>query len=196
MVDLALAPIRIMEPAIIARLRLAFPVKDFTIERVPPTLTTKEFERVARLTPFIGLAWTGMQPDPASGRQIKASWGWRLVLIVKASSSLEARFKGDARDMGLDGMSDVAIALLQGAVFKDIGDCTVSSAQAVYAEGWADDATVVAWVDFNIRTNFSPAGLSLITADDFLNLDVAWLNPEADDPANQLDADQIIDIPQ
>lgn len=194
--DLTLAPIRLMEPAIIARLRIAFPAKDFTIERVPPTLTLNEFGRIARLSPFIGLAWAGMQPDKSSGRQLQADWGWRLVLIVKATSSLEARFKGDTRDMGLDGMSDVAIALLQGAVFENIGDCAVSGAQAVFAEGWSDDATVVAWVDFSIRTTTSPAAHKLITEDDFTNLGVQWLNPDADDPAGQLDASQEIDVPE
>ncbi|NKX16155.1 hypothetical protein HGG75_10330 [Ochrobactrum pseudogrignonense] len=54
--ELTKAPIRVMEAAIIARLRLAFPEKKFQIARVPAVLTVKEFERIVRLKPFIGLA--------------------------------------------------------------------------------------------------------------------------------------------
>lgn len=176
--DLATSPIRTMQPAIVDRLRLAFPEKDFQIQRVPPVLTIKEFERVVRLTPFIGLAWMGMRPDRDAGRQLAAAMRWRLTLIVKASSSLDARFGGDRRDIGLDAMLDVAGTLLQGAVFDGIGASAVTGAEAVYADGWADEATVVANVDFEIRYQFSPAALQAKQIDDFKQLGVAWLNAE------------------
>lgn len=189
--DLALAPIRTIEPAIEARLRLAFPTKDFQIQRVPPVLTIKEFERVVRLTPFIGLAWLGIKPDPASGRQLAAAMRWRLIMIVKASSSLEARFKGDRRDIGIDAMIDVAAALLQGTVFDGIGVSAVTGAEAVFADGWADEATVVANLDFEVRYQFSPAALQLKTIDDFQKLGVTWIN--ADSPAGgAVDAPQTV----
>ncbi|MGO4558322.1 hypothetical protein [Mesorhizobium sp. 2RAF21] len=189
--DLALAPIRTIEPAIVARLRLAFPSKEFQIQRIPPVLTVKEFERVVRLTPFIGLAWIGFRPDPASGRQLAAAMRWRLVMIVKASSSLETRFKGDRMDIGMDAMIDVAAALLQGAVFDGIGASAVTGAEAVYADGWSDDATVVANLDFEVRYQFSPAALQLKTIDDFQQLGVTWLN--ADSPAaGGVDAPQTV----
>lgn len=177
--DLATSPIRVMQPAIEQRLRLAFPAKDFQIQRVPPVLTIKEFERVVRLTPFVGLAWMGMRPDRDAGRQLAAAMRWRLVLIAKASSSLDARFRGDKRDIGLDAMLDIAGTLLQGAVFDGIGASAVTGAEAIYADGWADEATVVAQVDFEIRYQFSPAALSLKTIDDFERLDAAWLNAES-----------------
>lgn len=173
--DLALAPVRVTEPAIVNRLRLAFPEKLFQIERVPAVLTTKEFERVVRLTPFIGLAWMGMTPDRDGGRTVKGVMSWRLVLVVKASSTLETRFKGDHRDIGLDAMIDVATVLLQGAVFDGIGATSVTRAEAVYADGWADDATVLAQVDFDIRYQAGPAALKLMTPDDFAGLKVRWL---------------------
>ena len=59
--DLSLAPIQLMEPAIIERLRLAFPQKLFTIERTPPTLTINEFQRVVRLANFSS---TGLKTLP------------------------------------------------------------------------------------------------------------------------------------
>jgi hypothetical protein len=77
--DLSSAPIRVMEPAIKARLRLAFPEKDFTIERIPQTLTIKEFERLSRLSPFIGLAWAGFKPDGANERITKGPLQGRQI---------------------------------------------------------------------------------------------------------------------
>lgn len=192
--DLTTSPIRLMEPAIIARLRLAFPANAFQIQRVPPVLTDTEFKRVVHLTPFIGLAWMGMKPDPASGRQLAAAMQWRLVLIVKASSSLEARFKGDRRDMGLDAMVDVAGALLQGAVFDGIGAVAVTRAEGVFADGWADDATVLAQIDFEIRYQYSAGQLRLVEPDDFLRLGVTWLvegsDPDAPEPTDTIEPPQ------
>lgn len=194
--DLQATPIRSMEPPIVARLRMAFPERAFQIQRVPSVLTIDEFRRVVRLAPFIGLAWMGMTPDRDNGRQLAAAMNWRLVLIVRASSSLEARFKGDAQDIGLDAMVDVACALLQGCELTGIGVCSVTGAQAVYADGWADEATVVAQVDFAIRYQASAAELKLVTPDDFAKLAVGWLVDGSTDPEHGPDAGQEIEIPQ
>jgi len=187
--QLAYAPIRVMEPAIIERLRLAFPVMDFTIERVPQVMTIKEFERHANQAPFIGLAWTGLKPDSASGRILKGQMLWRLILIFKASSGLETRFKGDARGIGLDAMVDVAVALLQGAVFPGIGLCTVTLANSIIADGWSDDQIVIAQVDFAIAFSITPAAFELVTLDDFKTLGVTWAistDPNADTVNNEI----------
>lgn len=194
--DLQATPIRSMEPPIVARLRMAFPERAFQIQRVPSVLTIDEFKRVVRLAPFIGLAWMGMTPDRDNGRQLAAAMNWRLVLIVKASSALETRFKGDKRDIGLDAMVDVACALLQGAELPGIGVCAVTGAQAVYADGWADEATVVAQVDFAVRYQASAAELKLVTPDDFKTLSVDWLIDGSADPEHGPGADSEIEIPQ
>lgn len=181
--DLARQPIRTMEPKIIERLRLAFPEKDFTIERIPQTLTLKEFERLARLTPFIGLAWTGFKPDGDNNRITKGAMLWRLVLLFKASSALETRFKGDARGLGLDAMVDVSIVLMNGAEYPGIGTSHVTLANSVIADGWTDDAIVIAQVDFEIRFTATPAIFKLKTIEDFQALGVTWLvNPAPVEP--------------
>ncbi|MGR8925029.1 hypothetical protein ACU8MB_14935 [Rhizobium leguminosarum] len=172
--DLAYAPIRKMEPPIVERLRLAFPAKDFSIERVPQTLTIKEFERLVKQSPFIGLAWTGMKPDPASGRILKGVMLWRLVLVFKASNGLETRFKGDRRGLGLDAMIDVAVALLQAAEIPGVGIATVTSANSVIADGWTDDNVVIAQIDFNVAFQISPAAFQLLTLDDLKRIGVSW----------------------
>ncbi|MGN6777574.1 hypothetical protein [Rhizobium sp.] len=191
--QLAYAPIRTMEPAIVSRLRLAFPAKTFTIERVPQTMTLKEFERLAKLSPFIGLAWTGMKADPDSGRSLKGKMLWRLILIFQASNSLETRFKGDARGLGLDAMIDVSVALLQGAVFDKIGVCNVTLANSVIADGFTDDQVVIAQVDFEINFTTSPANFDILSAEAFERLGITWA--VSNDPNAMTISDEIA-LPQ
>ncbi|MBB3963487.1 hypothetical protein [Rhizobium metallidurans] len=174
------APIRNMEPAIVERLRLAFPEKTFAIERVPQTMTIKEFETISRRSPFIGLAWTGMRPDTASGRVLKGKMLWRLILVYKASSTLDARFKGDARGLGLDAMIDVSVALLQGAEIPGVGFASVTLANSIIADGWSDDAIVIAQVDFDVTFTANVAGFGLKTLDEFLAFGVTWAIPGDD----------------
>lgn len=192
--NLSTSPIRTIEPKVTERLRLAFPEETFSLERIPSVLTVKEFERVLRQPPFLGLAFMGIKPDPASGRQLQAAMRWRLLLVVKASRDLRTRFSGDAHEIGLDAMTDVAIALVQGHVIESIGATRVTSVEAVYAEGWGDDATVVNQVDFEVAYSWSAAPLKIKTPDDLRSLGVTWLNAGSPDPDEGPDAPQEIPL--
>lgn len=181
-VDLSAAPINAMEEAITQRLRLAFPAKLFEIKRVPAVLTVNEFERVVTLAPFIGLAWMGLQPDRDNGRQFQGVANWRLVLLVKAKSSLETRFKGDRFDIGLDAMIDVATVLLSGCSFDNIGTSTVTRAEAIYADGWGDSATVLAQVDFDVRFVSPLPVFKIKTLDDLKSMGITWITNGEEEP--------------
>lgn len=193
--DLSAAPIRVMEPAIVDRLRLGFPSATFAIERIPQTMTLKEFERVVRTVPFIGLAWTGFRPDGANtnGRITKGDMLWRLVLVYKASSGFDTRFKGDKRGIGLDAMLDVSVLLLNGAVFDGIGTSQVTLANSVTADGLTDEALVVAQVDFTVKFTATPARLQLVTPEDFARFGITWIVEPEDDAAP--DVTDTIDLP-
>lgn len=180
--NLGVTAIRTMEPAIIARLRKVFPEKYFAIERVPSVMTLGEFDRVSRQAPFIGLAWTGMKADGQSGRVLTGEMTWRLWMIVRANT-LDTRFKGDARDVGLDAMVDLATGLLQGVTFDGIGLCSVTAANAAYAEGHGDDHTACAQVEFSIRYTSSPRAFEIFDGEDFEQINVAWLTTDGDPPA-------------
>lgn len=177
------APIRKMEPLIIERLRLAFPAKTFAIERVPQNMTLKEFGQIARLSPFIGLAWTGMRPDAANSRILKGNMLWRLFLIYKASNGLESRFKGDAKGIGLDAMNDVSVALLQGAELPGVGVATVKLANSIIADGWSDDDIVLSQVDFEVSFTSLVASFELKTVEALRSIGVTWALPGDDDAA-------------
>lgn len=173
-IDLSAQPIARMEAALRERLRIAFPEKTFGVERVPQVLTIKEFERLARLSPFIGLAWTGLRPDADQGRAVAGKMLWRAILIFRASSGLETRFKGDGRGLGLDAMIDVTIALLHGWTIPEVGRVAVTLANSVIADGWSDDALVIAQVDFEIRFSSPIADYGLMTLNDFRELATLW----------------------
>ncbi len=180
-IDLSKQPIARMESALVERLRIAFPEKTVGIERVPQTMTLTEFKRLARLSPLIGLAWTGMRNDGDAGRSVKGRMLWRLILIFKASNGHETRFKGDSKGLGLDAMIDVSIALLHGWTISDVGSVAVTIANSVIADGFLEDDVVIAQVDFEIRFTSPIADYGLLTLDDFRELAVTWdIGPGAD----------------
>ena len=162
------------------RLRIAFPEQIFKLERVPTAMTIKEFNRLARMTPFLGLAWQGMNVGNGA-RNLAGKMQWRLFLLTATSSTLEARFKGDARGVGLDAMVNVAAALLNGVSFPDAGTLGVTKANAIVADGFTDDNIAVAQVDFDFSFCTSQNDLELETADDFEALGVTWSLAASDD---------------
>ncbi|UXS52591.1 hypothetical protein FY148_07985 [Agrobacterium tumefaciens] len=169
-----LMPIRNQEPLIIERLRIAFPEKIFTIERVPQVLSLKQFNRIATQTPYIGVAWTGMKPDADNGRMLKGNMLWRLILVSGVSSGLEARLKGDKYDIGMDAMVDVASVLLQGVNFDGQGVTSITLANSVIADGWSDDNIAIAQIDFTFSFATSAAATGKMQPEDFKALGITW----------------------
>ncbi|QRF51643.1 hypothetical protein D4A92_09450 [Rhizobium rosettiformans] len=182
MASFDLATIRRQEPLIIDRLRQAFPAQTFGIERVPQSLSLTEFKRVVKQAPMLGLAWAGMQPQKDSGRQLKGVMQWRLILICRVSSGLEARFKGDRKDIGLDAMTDVALALIHGVTMKPVGVMEVTQAQSLVAEGYADDDIALAQIDFNFSFVTSPADYAISSPESFEQLGITWSVSGSDGP--------------
>ncbi|TCT35376.1 hypothetical protein EDC90_102631 [Martelella mediterranea] len=162
------------------RLRIAFPERVFNLERVPMAMTMREFNRLARMTPFLGLAWLGMKVGDGA-RNLAGSMQWRLYLLTSTSSGLEARFKGDARGVGLDAIVNVAAAVLNGVSFPDAGTLTVTGASAIAADGFTDDNIALAQVDFQFSFCTSTNDLELETAEDFEALGVTWSLAESND---------------
>lgn len=171
---LAETPIRKQEPLIVERMRLAFPKDKFSIERIPVALSLNEFQRITARAPFIGLAFVATQPETTNGRQFSGKNQWRLTLISKASNGLEARFKGDRHDIGLDAMLDVAMVLMQGVTFDGEGYTNVTAANAVTIDNFDNDNIALAQLDFTFSFSRAVSSLKLISPDDFKELAITW----------------------
>ena len=176
--DMTAMPIRSMAPAIEKRLRKVFPAKRFVIERTQPTMTVDDFNRYTRQAPFIGLAFCGQETDPNAGEFLQANWNWKLVIICKASGGFDRKVKGDAFDIGLDDIMDVACVILHGFTFPDIGLCTVGRSAVIYNEGSDKNAEILAHVDFTIRTTATVGALELETPEDFAGIGANWMLSE------------------
>lgn len=170
--DKSQAPIALQEPLIINRLRTGFPANIFTIERVSSAMTSAEFNRWINNGLFLGLAWNGMKAGETE-RRLTGDQRWSLFIVYRSTSSLEARFKGDARGLGIDAMVDVACALIHG-FRNDVGRCAVTAANAVVPEGFANDAVVVTQIDFTFSFATDTAELDIEAGDDLTAIGVTW----------------------
>lgn len=184
--DTTLMPIRSLSPVIINRLQKVFPKNKFKVERCQPTLSMDEFNRLTRLTPYIGLACCGFRTNPDAGEYLSGSVLWRLVIVCKASGDYDRRIKGDAFDIGLDDIMDVATVILHGYTFEDIGCCSVEKSEVVYSEGTSRNACVLAQIDFNIQTTITTGSLKLETPEEFHGLKAFWM---LSDQTNQNDGE-------
>ena len=99
-----------------------------------------------------------------------------------------ARAVGLGVEHGLDAMVDVATVLLNGVSFEGVGSCHVTSATALYADGFADDDLALAQIDFSIKFTSNPGVLKLITPADFEALGITWVLDGAEDegPADEI----------
>lgn len=168
------APIRNMYPELVERLRLAFPAETFTICRVPQQLSADAFADLVRDAPVIGIGWRGIRPDANSGRVLKGSGLWRLLLIYKSSGANELRFSGDQFGWGIDDMADVAAVIMHGWTLDGIGACSVTDVQAVVADGYAKDDIELAQIDFEVSFTVPSALLSVKDPADLSALGLAW----------------------
>lgn len=176
--DMTAMPIRSMAPKIEERLRKVFPEKRFVLERTQPTMSLEDFKRYTRQAPFVGLAFCGLQTDPDAGEFLTATWNWKLVIVCKASGGFDRKVKGDAFDIGLDDIMDVACVILHGFTFEDIGLCTVGRSEVIYNDGSDKNAQILAHVDFAIRTTATVGALDLETPENFAGIGANWMLSE------------------
>ena len=156
---LAAPRLKLMPAAIEARLRLGFPESHFQFDLMPYALTLEEFGRTVKRIPFLGLGFSGIAPDRGNGRFFQGKAKWTLILVTRNAQSAAARFLGDGLGAGLFEMIDAAAGLLQGADIADIGPATITAIDATVADGWTEDGTVLASVDFEIAMNQPLTGI-------------------------------------
>lgn len=175
-----------MADALAARLKGIFPTSHFAHQIVPAGMTPKVWSDLTARTPFIGLGWRGVEPDPNSGRLFRGRAEWTVFAVVRNPSSPRARLLGDATAPGTIGMAQVAAAWLHGWHVPDCGPIEVQGIAALSADGWKDEAAEV--TALNIRVPFTLVGLEQL--EDFLRLGVTWeFDPAGNGPVDLLETE-------
>lgn len=167
------------------RLKVFFPPSHFGFGHVPSQLTPQIWARLVQRTPWVGIGWSGVQPDAASGRLFKGKDQLTVFCVVKNERSPRARLLGDGQGPGILGMAQVAILALQGFEIRDVGHVEVTGATVMQVEGWKDEAAEV--VGIACTVNFALSDLRAL--EDFLRLGVQWefTPPLTDGPADELE---------
>jgi hypothetical protein len=171
-----------------ARLRAFFPPSHFHYAVVPGQLTPEVWRRLVQRTPWVGLGFRGVRPDPASARGFKGKALFTVFACVKNERSPAARLTGDAQGPGMLGMLQVATLALQGHELRDIGLVEVTNIASLQVEGWRDEAAEVAGIE--VTVNFALTDMRAL--DDFLRLAVQWefTPPLTDGPADTINLEE------
>lgn len=176
-------PLHAMALAIQAQLRRFFPEAQFAHALVPDQADPAVWRELTRRTPFLGLSWRGLAPDPASGRILQGQVQWGLSLITK-HSRVEGRILGDAASPGLLNMVWIAALALHGQTLADaagapLGTISVTGCSNAYANGWGDGQLAIADLTLGVPLP-SPGELLADGLQEFLEMGVTWAFPEGD----------------
>jgi hypothetical protein len=153
-----------------ARLRSFFPASHFGFGVVSGQLTPDGWRRLVQRTPWVGIGFRGVQPDPNSARAFKGKALFTVFVCVKNERSPAARLSGDAQGPGVLGMVQVATLALQGHELRDIGHIEVTNSQVLQVDGWRDEAAEL--VGIEVTVNFALTDFR--AQEDFLRLGVQW----------------------
>lgn len=174
--------------ALSERLKLAFPEKLFQHQFVPAKLTAADWKQLTRITPFVGLGWNDIEPNPDAGRLFSGESRWTVFLVTKNAQGIGPRYFGDARAPGLFSMVQAAVALLNGFTIEDVGTAFVTKAGNLYAEGWDTDESAIGGVDVSVGFTLPIGdGVDGIELDDFKTFEITW---------NFAGANQLVDVVQ
>ncbi len=161
------------------RLKAVFPTP-FTVALMPPAPSKTEFERLTSRKPFVGFAFAGLKPT-GSGRIFNCSSSWMVFLAVD-NTEVVRRHIGDERGVGLFGMITATVFALNGWTIEGVGSVTVTGADVVVREDWANDTTAIAMVDIEVGLVIDD-GIARLTRgpdDAFLTLVSTWAMAGAD----------------
>lgn len=102
-----------------ARLKALFPASHFGFGVVAGQLTPEGWKRLVQRTPWVGIGYRGVQPDPGSARQFKGKAEFTVFVVAKNERSGLARLAGDTLGPGVLGMVQVATLALQGHEIRE-----------------------------------------------------------------------------
>ncbi len=165
--------------ALDARLKLIFP-DPFTVGLMPPAPSKAEFDRLTARKPYVGYAFENLRAR-SSSRLFSATADW-MVLLAVDNADISRRHIGDERGIGLFGMITAAVYGLNGWTLEGIGTMTVSGADIIVREDWANETTAIAIIELAID-HVADQGIAAAmngTLDDLLSLTCTWAMAGAD----------------
>jgi hypothetical protein len=151
-----------------------FPVNRWKIEHVPWPLTMEEFKRVLGTTPWMGISWREVRPDPDAGRSTPETLSASITVIVKNATGKAGRLLGDAAGPGLYPSVQLARLSLHTRKIEGIGTLSVTRCGQAYSDGWGDLAVAIGVIELETVTK---AALPIAAGDeppDFASLATTW----------------------
>jgi hypothetical protein len=129
-----------------------FPVNRWTIEHVPMLMTMEEFKRVLGMTPWLGISWREVRPDPNAGRSTPERLAATVTVIVKNAGGKAGRLLGDGAGPGLYPSVELARHSLHTRAIEGIGTLVVTRAGQAYSDGWGDLTVAVGVIELEALT--------------------------------------------
>lgn len=153
-------PIHAAVAGIEARLKAAFPPVRFQHELLPAPMTRAlMLDMASRRTPFVGLAFLGLKPAPATARLYSAKLNFGVYLVAQNPKSRE-RTLGDRQGPGLAQMVHAAICTLHGFTLageRDAGAGSIEVGDVDNTDGseWTKDNTACAALTLSVPATFT-----------------------------------------
>lgn len=178
----AAGPLFALHAAIAGRLRLAFPVREFTHATMSARMTPAGWAELLRRTPFVGLGWVGIRPSAANGKRFHASAQWTVALVNRNAAGPELRLLGDRHGPGQLGMIQVACMALQGLTIEDVGTVQVGEIGNILAEQWPDETGAVTAMALSCDFAIDALGTMTAGVDEYLRHVADWRLEPGDVP--------------
>lgn len=160
-------PIHAATAGIEARLQAAFPTNRFQHELLPAPLTPKLMNDLAsRRTPFVGLAFLGFKPAPATSRLMSVKLRYGVYLVASHPQS-RGRLLGDRQGPGLAQMIHAAVCTLHGhtvagAGQEAVGSIDVGDVDNTDGSEWAKDTTACAALTLELSASFTTSAPDIL----------------------------------
>ncbi len=159
-----------------SQLALVFPPTLFDFAVIPPRMTTAAWNKVFRRLSFVGIGWNGLNDKGSTMQMFSGVSEFSVVLAVKNTSSVRARYVGDERGIGIMPMVRATVGVLHGATCPGVGSFQVTSAEPGYAEELADDDVLMALVHVSNKISL-PLGAQIgaLPETTITQLGIDWL---------------------
>jgi hypothetical protein len=149
--QLPMGPMPAIGRALQAQLQAYFPLTVFEHQVVPAKVGAKEWAKLTRRLPFIGLGWNDVEPTRDAGPLFDGQSRWSVFIAVENSRGIAERYFGDAQAPGLLQFVQVAVAVLHGFKIPCVGTVMVTRASNAAGEGF-DENQAIAVIDISVST--------------------------------------------